>query len=100
MKVIKVNDQGDDFQPIDLTGVFAELKASVKEILGENIVKIHENLKIIQDSNIEENSYCEENSDREENSDSEESSDSKKNSDSVEEICETSECQKWCCLLQ
>ena len=57
MKVIKVdssNDQGADFQPINLTEVFQELKASVegKETSypyrdKKDIVKEYESLKII-----------------------------------------------------
>ena len=56
MKVIKVNDQGDDFQSIKLNGVFAELKASVegkKDRWGDDkkdTVKEFESLKIIGDS--------------------------------------------------
>ena len=58
MKVIKVdssNDQGADFQPINLTEVFQELKASVegKDRRGrdkKDIVKDFESLKIIGDS--------------------------------------------------
>ena len=58
MKVIKVdssNDQGADFQPINLTEVFQELKASVKgkDRRGKykkDIVKRYESLKIIDDS--------------------------------------------------
>ena len=55
MKVIKVNDHGADFQPIDLKEVFAVLKASVKGkclILGSERdkkakVKKYKSLKII-----------------------------------------------------
>ena len=59
MKVIKVdssNDQGADFQPINLKEVFQELKASVegkKDCWGDDtkdIVKRYESLKIIDDS--------------------------------------------------
>ena len=50
MKVIKVdssNDQGADFQPINLNEVFQELKASVKGKDKKNIVKQYKSLKII-----------------------------------------------------
>ena len=55
MKVIKVdssNDQGADFQPINLTEVFQELKASVegKDVVGrdkKDMVKKYKSLKII-----------------------------------------------------
>ena len=58
MKVIKVdssNDQGADFQTINLKEVFQELKASVegKDTWGKDkkdIVKKFESLKIIDDS--------------------------------------------------
>ena len=53
MKVIKVdssNDQGADFQTINLKKVFQELKASVKGRYKKNIVKKYESLKIIDDS--------------------------------------------------
>ena len=61
MKVIKVdssNDQGANFQPINLNEVFPELKASVEgkclisgeEIHKKDIVKEYESLKIIGDS--------------------------------------------------
>ena len=33
MKVIKVNDQGDDFQPINFKEVFEELKTCVERTL-------------------------------------------------------------------
>ena len=54
MKVIKVNDQGADFQPINFKEVFQELKASVegKDRRGrdkKDIVKEFESLKIIQE---------------------------------------------------
>ena len=49
MKVIKVdssNDQGADFQPINLTEVFQELKASVDGEYQKNKVKRFESLKL------------------------------------------------------
>ena len=51
MKVIKVdssNDQGADFQPMNLNKVFQELKASVEGQYQKNIVKEYESLKIIE----------------------------------------------------
>ena len=59
MKVIKVdssNDQGADFQPINLKEVFQELEASVEGKDQESgkdkkdIVKEYESLKIIDDT--------------------------------------------------
>ncbi len=50
MKVIKVNDQGADFKPMDLKGVFTELKASAEGRRKKDIVKKYESLKIIDDS--------------------------------------------------
>ena len=57
MKVIKVNDQGADFQPIDLKEVFQELKASVEGKKEgwpyqnkKDGLKKYESLKIIGDS--------------------------------------------------
>ena len=49
MKVIKVdssNDQGADFQPINLKKVFQELKASVEGRYKKDMAKKYENLKL------------------------------------------------------
>ena len=94
MKVIKVdssNDQGADFQPINLEKVFQELKASVKgkDYDGrdkKDKVKEYESLKIIGDSDdsdanlqIEEEVHDEVTNDEED---------------------EPKTCKKGCCLLQ
>ena len=46
MKVIKVNDQGDDFQPINFKEVFEELKAPVEGRDNKKIVKKYASLKL------------------------------------------------------
>ena len=66
MKVIKVdssNDQGADFQPVNLKEVFPELKASVegKDDEGKDkkdIVKKYESMKIISGVKITGQKCC------------------------------------------
>ena len=55
MKVIKVdssNDQGADFQPINLKEVFQELKTSVEGNYKKDRVEEFERLHIIDESQI------------------------------------------------
>ena len=80
MKVIKVNDQGADFQSIDLKEVFAELKASVEERYKKDKVEEFESLKIIDDAVDDEVSTFLEVTNNEE--------------------YEPKTCKKRCCLLQ
>ena len=89
MKVIKVdssNDQGADFQPINLNKVFQELKASVEgkdQNSGKDkkdVVKQYESLKIIEEVVHDEVTACLEVTNDEED--------------------EPKTCKKRCCLLQ
>ena len=88
MKVIKVdssNDQGADFQPINFTEVFQELKASVEGKYWQgrdkkDIVKEYESLQIIDDVIHDEVTACLEVTNDEED--------------------EPKTCKKGCCLLQ